>query len=133
MDLTGLFRIWNPRYGTWSVFGQDHLAKVLLGWDTAGASHDAVGDAIKSIRLFNVYSRLQADPEEWQRAQVGRRGPAAAACCAACRTIPLAQQALAQGAAVARGLPRSVSRPGQLSERTTHVLTCVMGAWVRCE
>lgn len=28
VDLTGLFRIWNPRYNTWSVFGQDHLAKV---------------------------------------------------------------------------------------------------------
>ena len=29
VDLTGLFRIWNPRYKTWSVFGQDHLAKVI--------------------------------------------------------------------------------------------------------
>lgn len=42
MDLTGLYRIWNPKYNTYSVFGQDHLAKVLLQWETGGA-HDAVG------------------------------------------------------------------------------------------
>jgi RNA exonuclease 4 len=28
MDLTGLFRVWNPQYNSYSVFGQDHLAKV---------------------------------------------------------------------------------------------------------
>ena len=70
VDLTGLFRVWNPRYRTWSIFGQDHLAKVLLGWDTSGASHDAVGDALKSIRLFNLYGQLQAQPEAWRSAQV---------------------------------------------------------------
>ena len=42
MDLTGLYRIWNPKYNSYSVFGQDHLAKVLLNWDTSDA-HDAVG------------------------------------------------------------------------------------------
>ena len=42
MDLTGLFRVWNPQYKSWSVFGQDHLAKVLLQWDTS-AAHNAVG------------------------------------------------------------------------------------------
>jgi RNA exonuclease 4 len=42
MDLTGLYRIWNPKYSSYSVFGQDHLAKVLLNWDTSDA-HDAVG------------------------------------------------------------------------------------------
>ena len=42
MDLTGLFRVWNPQYKSWSVFGQDHLAKVLLQWDTSTA-HNAVG------------------------------------------------------------------------------------------
>lgn len=42
MDLTGLFRIFNPKYKSHSVFSQDHLVKVLLGWDING-SHDAVG------------------------------------------------------------------------------------------
>lgn len=42
MDLTGLFRIWNPKFKSYSVFGQDHLAKLLLGWETSDL-HDAVG------------------------------------------------------------------------------------------
>ena len=41
MDLTGLFRVFNPQYKSWSVFGQDHLAKVLLNWDVAVGGHDA--------------------------------------------------------------------------------------------
>lgn len=69
MDLTGLFRVWNPQYKSWSVFGQDHLARVLLNWDAGVGGHDAVGDAIKSIRLFNLHQRLQASPAQWQAAQ----------------------------------------------------------------
>jgi DNA polymerase III epsilon subunit-like protein len=64
MDLTGLFRIWNEKYKSFSVFSQDHLAKVLLAWDVSG-SHDAVGDAIKSIRLFNLYQSTHGHPERW--------------------------------------------------------------------
>jgi hypothetical protein len=41
MDLTGLYKVWNPQYKSFSVFGQDHLAKVLLNWDTAVGGHDA--------------------------------------------------------------------------------------------
>ena len=41
LDLTGLYRIWNERYKSFSVFGQDHLAKVLLGWETQAGGHDA--------------------------------------------------------------------------------------------
>ncbi len=70
-DLTGLYRIWNPRYNSFSVFGQDHLAKVLLDWNT-GDQHDAVGDAIKSIRLFNMHRQLHGQPAVWQ-AQVEAR------------------------------------------------------------
>ena len=42
MDLTGIYRIWNPRYKSYSVFSQDHLMRVLLGMDTTGTTHDAV-------------------------------------------------------------------------------------------
>ena len=42
MDLAGLYRVWNPKYKSYSVFGQDHLAQVLLGWDIS-SGHDAVG------------------------------------------------------------------------------------------
>ena len=70
VDLTGLYRVWSPKYKSWSVFGQDHLARVLLDWDTSGASHDAVLDAIKAVRLFNYYNSLQGDPQAWRAAQV---------------------------------------------------------------
>ena len=69
VDLAGLYRIWNPKFKTASVYSQDHLAKVLLGWNAQNAPHDAVGDAIKSIRLFNLYNTLQAQPDAWQKAQ----------------------------------------------------------------
>jgi hypothetical protein len=65
MDLTGLFRIYNERYKSYSVFSQDHLAKVLLAWDVSG-NHDAVGDAIKSIRLFNLYQSTVGYPDKWK-------------------------------------------------------------------
>ncbi len=41
MDLTGLFRVWNPQYNSYSVFGQDHLARLLLNWNTSVGGHDA--------------------------------------------------------------------------------------------
>ena len=52
------------------MFGQDHVAKVLFDWNMEGASHDAVVDAIKSIRLFNYYHSMQANPPEWEEAKV---------------------------------------------------------------
>lgn len=69
MDLAGLYRTWNDKYRTWSVFGQDHVAKVLLGWDTDGVSHDAVTDATKSMRLFNHYQQLSQTPGAFEEAQ----------------------------------------------------------------
>ena len=69
VDLSGVFRVWNPRFRTWSVFSQDHLARVLLDWGPDAAGHDAVLDAVKSVRLFNLFSQLQAAPQEWQAAQ----------------------------------------------------------------
>ena len=93
VDLAGLYRVWNTQYKSWSVFGQDHLARVLLGVDNAGCvsrqhctlsswrlalcphascspvtacreAHNAVTDAQKSIRLFNLHARLSRDPEQ---------------------------------------------------------------------
>ena len=96
VDLAGLYRVWNTQYKSWSVFVQDHLARMLLGVDNAGCvhnaavpcivaatllppsertadpppprrcreAHNAVTDAQKSIRLFNLHARLAADPEQ---------------------------------------------------------------------
>ena len=44
------------------------------------SSHDAVGDAIKSVRLYNMSQQLQQDPAAWQQAQVR----VAVACFTAC-------------------------------------------------
>jgi hypothetical protein len=51
------------------MFSQDHCAKVLLGWDVDAAAHNAAMDAVKSVRLFNFYLAMQADPAGWQQAQ----------------------------------------------------------------
>eukprot|EP00878_Enallax_costatus_P044146 GHUV01052401.1.p1 GENE.GHUV01052401.1~~GHUV01052401.1.p1 ORF type:complete len:108 (-),score=33.05 GHUV01052401.1:244-567(-) len=69
MDLAGLYRIWNPRYNSFSVFSQDHLAKVLLGWDLENMQHNAAFDAMKSIKLFNLHQQLQQNGQQWQQAQ----------------------------------------------------------------
>jgi len=120
VDLAGLYRVWNPAHKSWTAFGQEHLVKVLLGYDGGGASaprgrcccmrgsrergarrgkgcrrqrprrapgrqraaqrgpdtpptrrsspalspageaHDAVTDAVKSMRLFHAYNHLKA-------------------------------------------------------------------------
>jgi len=67
VDLTGLYRVFNPAYKSFSVWGQDHLASVLLGWPPSGP-HDAAGDAVKSMRLFNLHARLSTDAAAWARA-----------------------------------------------------------------
>lgn len=59
LDLAGLWRVWNAQYNSWSVFGQDHLVKTLLGAEVA-AQHDAASDALKSVRMFNYYNWLQS-------------------------------------------------------------------------
>ncbi|DBB14239.1 hypothetical protein WJX82_005037 [Trebouxia sp. C0006] len=68
LDLAGIYRAWNTKYNTWSIFGQDHVARVLMNYPVA-SNHDAVGDAIKSVRLYNLSQQLQQDPEAWQQAQ----------------------------------------------------------------
>uniref|UniRef100_A0A061R761 Exonuclease domain-containing protein n=1 Tax=Tetraselmis sp. GSL018 TaxID=582737 RepID=A0A061R761_9CHLO len=68
-DLSGLYRIWNPKYNSMSVFGQDHLAKVLLGWPVDDRPHNALEDACKSIRLFHLYNWLQESRDRWEKAQ----------------------------------------------------------------
>lgn len=59
-DVAPLWRVWNNRYQSWSLFGQEHMAKVLLGEDLKGGAHDAVADAIKSMKLFRLHQELSA-------------------------------------------------------------------------
>ncbi|KAF6254125.1 ribonuclease H-like domain-containing protein [Scenedesmus sp. NREL 46B-D3] len=69
LDLAGLYRVWNSRYNSYSVFSQDHLVKALLGWNLEHMQHNAAFDALKSIKLFNLYQQYQADQQAWQQAQ----------------------------------------------------------------
>lgn len=69
MDLAGLYRVWNTKYNSWTVFGQDHVATVLLGWDLQNMAHNAAFDALKSIKLFNLHQQMKQDQAGWQRAQ----------------------------------------------------------------
>ncbi|GLC67132.1 hypothetical protein PLESTF_000520800 [Pleodorina starrii] len=64
-DLQGLYRIWNEKFRSFSVFAQSHLARVLLGWqDPQGLNeHDAAEDARKSMALFN-HHRFALKPNE---------------------------------------------------------------------
>lgn len=68
IDLSGIWRVWNTKYNSWSVFSQDHCLAALLGIKV-GDAHDALGDALKSIRLFNFYRQLQDQPHEIEKAK----------------------------------------------------------------
>ncbi|CAD7701810.1 unnamed protein product [Ostreobium quekettii] len=68
VDLAGLYRIWNAAYNSVSVFSLDHLAKVLLGYNSAGGTqpHNAVSDALKSMQLFNYYRQVRNVAGMWK-------------------------------------------------------------------
>lgn len=70
-DLAGVYRVWNPQYNSYTVFGQDQVAKTLLQWELPEdqVQHNAVTDAVKSVRLFNLYHQLHQVPGAWQNAQ----------------------------------------------------------------
>lgn len=67
MDLQGLYRVWNPQFKSYSMWGQDQLAKVLLQWPKE-EGHNAATDALKSLRLFHCYFDLQSRPGAWDAA-----------------------------------------------------------------
>jgi RNA exonuclease 4 len=60
IDISALFRVWNPSRNEHTAFSQDHCAKVWLGIENR-ASHDAVQDAQISMALFNAYRSVQWD------------------------------------------------------------------------
>ena len=66
VDLAALLRVWNPKYGSFTYFGQDHYAGVWLGSAEArseGDAHDASADAAYSMKLFNAYVARQHDAQ----------------------------------------------------------------------
>ena len=61
IDLSALFRVWNPQRGEYTTFSQDHCAKVWIGVGER-SHHNAIEDAAISIGLFNAYRMAQWDP-----------------------------------------------------------------------
>ncbi len=60
IDLSGLFRVWNPTRGEYTSFSQDHVAKVWLGLPVR-PNHTAIDDAGVSMALFKAYLHVQYD------------------------------------------------------------------------
>lgn len=67
MDLSALFRVWNSARSSWTIFSQDHVAKVWL--NITERRHDALDDALLSISLFNTYRHVQMNPLQLQHLQ----------------------------------------------------------------
>jgi hypothetical protein len=68
IDLTTLFKVWNPQRGEHTIFSQDHCAKVWIGIEDR-KHHDAVADAAISMHLFNAYRNVQWNPNLLYRMQ----------------------------------------------------------------
>lgn len=60
INLSDLFRVWNPKHNAYTNFSLDHCAKVWLGIDRN--SHEAIDDAIISMTLFNMFRNVQYYP-----------------------------------------------------------------------
>lgn len=60
VDISLLFRIWNPSRGDYTIFSQDHCAKVWIGVEER-SHHNATEDAAISMNLFNAYRNVQWD------------------------------------------------------------------------
>ena len=69
IDLTALFRVWNVQRNSWTMFSQDHIAKVYLNVQDR-PNHDALDDALLSISLFNCYRNIQYNTEYLQHMQM---------------------------------------------------------------
>lgn len=68
LDLAGLFRVYNPKYNNYSYHSLQHKIKYLLGGEQYD-THNAATDAIWSVRLFNLFKRIEKDRELWSRCQ----------------------------------------------------------------
>uniref|UniRef100_A0A7S3JUD6 C3H1-type domain-containing protein n=1 Tax=Aureoumbra lagunensis TaxID=44058 RepID=A0A7S3JUD6_9STRA len=62
LDTAALFRAYDPMKRRWNYFSQDHIAKVWLNkFRPPGGHHDAVGDAMISMRLLHAFISVRRD------------------------------------------------------------------------
>lgn len=57
IDLSVVYRVFNPKFGSFSFFSLQHEAKMVLGEQMA-EPHSAVTDALMSIKLYRKYLEL---------------------------------------------------------------------------
>lgn len=67
MDLSGVWRVFNEQYKSYTYFSLQHQAKALLGVIQENP-HNAATDAILSMRLYNLFKYIENNPEEMDRA-----------------------------------------------------------------
>jgi len=64
VDLAALLRVFNPKFGSFTYFSQDHYAATWLGiMRGENDAHDAVADAQISMQLFHAYMSIQHNPQ----------------------------------------------------------------------
>lgn len=63
MDLAGIWRVFNTKYGNYTMHSLHHKAKALLGYNIGTDPHTADMDAKLSIRLFMLYRELEVVPQ----------------------------------------------------------------------
>lgn len=68
LDLAGLFAAKNPRFAGLTFFSLAHEAKALLCMDQKEQHHPAI-DAYLSIKLYQLYTILEKNPIELERAK----------------------------------------------------------------
>ena len=73
LDLAGLWRVFNSQYNSWSVFGQDHLARVLLGVDAAQCVPAAAPCEAVCLALHRRACSVRAAAHALLAAPAGRR------------------------------------------------------------
>jgi DNA polymerase III epsilon subunit-like protein len=61
-DLAGLWRVFNSKFGTYSMFSLSHEARVLLAGYRQPEPHDGLSDAVVSMKVFQKYRALTSGP-----------------------------------------------------------------------
>lgn len=73
IDLAELYKVYSPRYRSWSRFSLEHTCSIVLGVQVYGSAHNAVDDAVNSIRLYRFYLNYKSNSRVWGKTQKNLR------------------------------------------------------------
>jgi RNA exonuclease 4 len=74
LDLSEMFKAWNPKYGQYNKFSLAHLSRQLLQTDV-GQTHSPEEDAILSIRLYKKYKDNEQALDKARNSMIGKVAP----------------------------------------------------------